>query len=276
MKKMKIGLLLAMIMVVSLASGCRAYKHTVDEEKRIDLDDVVKIKVKAVVSQIEIIVEDREDLRVTFKGTLSTASSKTPKLRMHRQGKEVLAKVEYPKHNLSTGKSEVALKVYLPMDYDKKLEIESVSGDLSIDTLEVEELIATIVSGDINMETLEVEELTATTISGDIYIHSMEGKTLGMESTSGCISGKYISISALQAETISGDIELDELIADKVTGDSISGDIRMSIPKDYELSIDTHSVSGDKNIEGGKSDKDAIKIQMELGTVSGDIEILRF
>ncbi len=150
-----------------------------------------------------------------------------------------MAKIDYPKNHLNISNNQTVLTVYIPETYNEEVFIDSVSGDISIDSIELEELV--------------------------------------IESVSGRIRGEHITADTFEAKSTSGNVIIRELTSKQVKVDNISGNIEIGIPQDYYLDLDSNTVSGgDVSTRDGRADRDSEEIHMDLSTISGDIDISRF
>ncbi|SHE93864.1 DUF4097 and DUF4098 domain-containing protein YvlB [Marinitoga hydrogenitolerans DSM 16785] len=149
---------------------------------------------------------------------------------------------------------------------DAKLKINNDIIDLNINS----------VSGDITLNDVSLEKLFLKTVSGDINIYNSKIKHLEYNSTSGDIETSNSIIDFIKVKTVSGDCEIDYLNSDFACSiKTVSGDIdlfvlgndEINITKDSSLSGEIHS-----NIPlkvGGISEKRFINFK----SVSGDLTI---
>ncbi len=135
------------------------------------------------------------------------------------------------------------LRVVLPPSC--RLEIATSSGDVSIDgtaTLAAPVRIATT-SGDVSVRG-GVRSLEVRTVSGDLKVNSGELEQLQLRSTSGDATVRAPLRSVL-ADTTSGDLRLEDLIGD-LSAHSTSGDVRAEWAElPAGASIQAETISGD-------------------------------
>lgn len=171
--------------------------------------------------------------------------------------------------------------VYIGKNYDKTLNLNSISGDIKIiRKLNGENHVIKTTSGDIEVASIKNSDIKSTsgdiliydgelintkTTSGDIKIISLKNKA-ELKSTSGEIEVKDMS-GIIDAEATSGDIEIKTF---NITGDSKisskSGDIDILLYNDAIISAVT--TSGDKEIKNSMGE-----YNLHLKTTSGDITV---
>lgn len=140
------------------------------------------------------------------------------------------------------------VSIYLPAGEYKKLDIESVSGDIEV------------------VRGIAFESVHAKTLSGDIEFFALVRSVLELSSTSGdvCVEGKS-ELEALSVHSTSGDVELSGFTCTKtVSVNSTSGDVacRSITSEDGEIK----SISGDVNV------KDVICAnKLGISSTSGDV-----
>jgi hypothetical protein len=164
---------------------------------------------------------------------------------------------------LTDGGKSSYIKVYYPRDRAlDKLDVSAVAGNIEFPGLDgrVRESSLSTVSGDISVASLETDTLELNTISGNIEARDVSSPRARLDSTSGnaALTGFF---GKLEAGTVSGDIEIStaadegkleyniETVAGAITvgGMRMSGSVRSSPPQ-AETSLDIETVSGDVTI----------------------------
>lgn len=156
-----------------------------------------------------------------------------------------------------------------------RVEVKSASGDVSVE--DVATLRVQSASGDVRAATVE-GEARVQTVSGDVRIRAVSGPAtattvsgdLGIDDAQGELSGK----------TVSGDVRIGAIRQGQIKLQSVSGDVRVAVRPGTRLRIDAHSTSGqvssELDVKDTPSDTPAgAEAQLEVKTVSGDIEITR-
>ncbi len=111
-------------------------------------------------------------------------------------------KIFHSDHNFSG-----AARIYVPKGRLDMLDIETVSGDLKLNGLKIEELDIETVSGDIELSDVSFDEGEINAVSGDIVMEDVVcHETLKSETVSGDIEGKGLSFYEMKASTVSGDL----------------------------------------------------------------------
>lgn len=142
--------------------------------------------------------------------------------------------------------------------------LKTISGDMELDSLEVQRLEAESTSGDLELSDIKARRLEVTTTSGDLSLTGSECDELSFHSTSGDLDGSDVTAAVL-VETISGDVSLNGYIR-ALKADSASGDLELSsemLPETLELS----TKSGDCVVHIPDSDGFIFR----FSTVSGDL-----
>jgi len=245
------------------------YKTDINEERIISLDNLDKFEVNTISSNINFIIENREDIKVNFKGFVSSSNSQEwPKLVIDNLGEKVLVNVKYPKGiQLGLKVSDLDLDIYIPENYSKDLYVHTTSGDVKLDILKPNSFEFKSISGNLVANGILANEGNIATTSGDVKIDSFSGD-LNFKSVSGDLIVNY-------KDSLDNNIKLD----------TTSGDIDIRLPKDASFFLDTKTVSGDincdfpltlegsinnKNLKGRRGDG---KNKIDISTISGEINI---
>lgn len=179
--------------------------------------------------------------------------------------------------------------------------VNSVSGDVSVKALDLDNLSLNTVSGDISVGgvsasdvslksvsgDVDVEKSTASTImsvkttSGDVEVENTRGGKIDMAAVSGDIKTSNIDFSLVKCSTTSGDVYSSMAPAVKeVVASSVSGDIKLYFKG--RLADNNYTISGvssDINISGvAKARKKLVLegkggVSVKANAVSGDIYI---
>lgn len=140
------------------------------------------------------------------------------------------------------------INLYLPQTQYEQLELETVSGKLTIP------------------EAFSFTQSTVHTTSGEIQFTAATSEALSLESVSGNISVTDVTPQALKVHTTSGDIHLSQVVtAGPCTIGSVSGDVELEDCDAQELTIDTTSGDVEARLRSDKT--------FSTQTVSGDVEV---
>lgn len=186
------------------------------------------------------------------------------------------------------------LTVAVPDGYAASLKVNTSSGDVEVDGVEMKDIEIMTISGDIDVETegaLEMirlkstsgdidlfaraRELTAETISGDMDIHGSY-PTVTLHSTSGDMD-VYGKMKYVNVRSISGDIDLnveDEILA-QINSKTTSGDLTVRLPAAMRgaVAVNLNTVSGDKHNRFGDPVRPALAT-INAQSVSGDVTVM--
>lgn len=144
-------------------------------------------------------------------------------------------------------------------------------------------LSAESVSGAVTVESINAETLSANSISGDIKISNSVSRMLDLDTTSGSITVEFVQTDNITINSISGEILVSDSMANTLSCDTTSGDVGVSGAFDStrfnsisgEMSLDnsasgatanTDSTSGSLRLSGSFS-------KVDTNTMSGSISI---
>ena len=144
------------------------------------------------------------------------------------------------------------IKIYLG-DEIEDLEISSVSGDVSMDKINLNEFILITVSGDTVINDSEIKKSYFKSVSGDFVINNSIMPKTSVKLTSGDFRSSQSSFNHFKGKSVSGDFKID------------------SLKKTFEL-LELHLVSGDTKIK--VEGNEPINLQKKiLGSVKSNIPI---
>ena len=156
------------------------------------------------------------------------------------------------------------------------LTFRSGSGDCRFDDVDGEVSIK-VASGDVAGASIG-GGLSFTSASGDVRIRQVVGATVG-KSVSGDVSLGMVGASAHLA-SVSGDVEIGSVAAGSTSIRSVSGDVEVGVARGARVYLDISSTSGDTSCdldmtdsEGGSGGAGGPDIELQVGTVSGDIRV---
>jgi len=239
--------------------------NSIDEVRTFNIYQLKEIYIHSVSSDVSVFSTDEEDIKIHFYGRIALKSDKAlPKLITNLEGGKLKIEIEYPK--VLFYNANVALDVYIPLDYMDNINIDSVSAGIDISNLNINNLQCKTVSGDLRIESLGSDNLTLNTTSGDVNMMDFSGN--------------------LKADSVSGDINVGYRVFDNnIDIKTISGKVKIDLPQDAEFYLKTNTVSGEVvaefplkiisfnkmnqlEVTVGKGDNSII-----IDTVSGDIYI---
>ena len=141
------------------------------------------------------------------------------------------------------------------------------------------------VEGDLNVKTASGDlagtgigaSMTFNSASGDAQVRlvggDVEGKTASGDFSLGAVGG------SARLATVSGDVEIASLSTGSTSIHAVSGDVALGVTPDAQVYLDLHSMSGDTvsdlDMSGDGAGDGAPDLELQVGTVSGDIRIRR-
>lgn len=262
--------------------------ETVREEYKCTTD-VTEIEITETSESIEIKEENVD------KVTVSYCNEKNKKLYKvtEKNGKLKLEKI---KNTVSFGifinLDDTRVYVSVPKDYHGSIDVETTSGSVYVENLELSDFNIDGSSGSLNVSNVSSEngfkiELTSGSInlsniktkkaevknsSGTIAIEDLEAEELDVNNSSGTIKLTDVSVTdSVDVLNTSGSIRLDRLSAGKsIKLENTSGGIRGTIVgKESDFAIDTDYTSGSCNLKDSKNGEKTL----DASTTSGDIKI---
>lgn len=211
--------------IVSIRDRNNFEGNSIDEVKTFDIDQLKEIYIHSVSSDVSVFSTDEEDIKINFYGRSALKSEKAlPKLITNLEGSKLKIEIEYPK--VLFYNANVVLDVYIPQDYRENIIIDTVSADVDISNLDLNNFLCKTASGDLRIESLGSDNLTLNTTSGDVNIIDFSGN--------------------LKADSVSGDINVGYRVFDNnVDIKTISGKVKIDLPQNAEFYLKTNTVSGE-------------------------------
>lgn len=163
------------------------------------------------------------------------------------------------------------VSVLIPAQWKGSVDLSTVSGRLSVETLSGSDIKLESVSGNIRAGNICGITVKLVTVSGDIDISGVDCDTCTLRTVSGDLRLNNGAASVWKLAAASGDMTLNMTHPpEKLSGSSVSGNVFISVPLDK---VDAHvrSVSGRIRTNRIFITDDAPKVTMS--TVSGDLEI---
>ncbi len=204
-----------------------------------------KIRIKTFSGRVAIKNTSSTEVHISANGRLDKSIS--PKLLDINSTANVLTILEPEK-----GVSDLEIHIEIPSSFAYELAIESVSADVSVESLSPNSISIETASGEILLDTIKADSLSLATISGDTHIHTS-------------------AITTLAAKTVSGGIKIENKGTAITRLKSISGDIDLKLPPSESFRFDLKTVSG--GIKNEHHEQAKAVATVEISTTSGDIKI---
>ncbi len=233
----------------------------IDRFEEIDKSDVEKIMLKASFEEVEIIEEERENIKIHHYGIYDT-KSKGPEYDINKTS-TFSFEVDW-KNFIGSSNSKVV--IYIPKDYNKTLEVDITSGDIKANELHIENVYLSATSGAINIKTLEADEILLENTSGEMEINTIRGEYIKLLNTSGSQMLKSVESITFDSSNKSGGIIIDYINSEEIDINTTSGGVKLKMSEQNgDVNITTTSGSVEVNVEGN------LNAEVELKASSGSV-----
>jgi lia operon protein LiaG len=234
-----------------------------------DVSKVNKVIINTVETDISVIPVVDKKIGADFYGNAKTnLAGALPELKTELDKGVLTIEISYPV-TITIGLinlSELHLDIYIPDNFSKEIEVNTVSGNLDIRRFNLESFTFKSTSGDIGASKLASETIKIETTSGKVSLNDAEG--------------------SIKINTISGDVDL-SLKSFRYNLDikTTSGEVGVRIPEESKFEFSLGSVSGniknefkakitfvdEKNLEGSVGEG---IYKISIKSISGDINLL--
>ncbi len=220
-------------------------------EKSISYLGIDKVNLEFVSEEITIEKISGDNFVIKLNGYYPLSESgESPELIVEQNEGTLNSYVKYIPIKFFFGINSINSSLYVgvPENYNADLSLDSVSGNVEVSDLDLDQFEITLVSGNMLISNSKFSESEFDSVSGKITIDNSNSID-SLSSVSGRIEIIGYEISKdLDIETVSGDIKLDLLKGSsvEVNFDSVSGDLKNDFGTindgDYKINVD--SVSG--------------------------------
>jgi len=233
-------------------------------------EEVNQIVIDVVNTDVKVIPVVDKKIGVDFYGSITTnLTAGKPELVTDLKNGVLTISITYPK-TITIGLINLAnlyLDVYVPDNFSKDIKVSTVSGNLNIRKLSIENFNFKSISGYLDAESLLAKNLIIETTSGKANLNGVEGK--------------------INADTISGEITATlKSFKNDLSIKTVSGDVNLSLPGSSEFNFKLGSVSGKIVNEFGSKITFADSSNLEgivgegafnitIKTISGSIKIIK-
>jgi lia operon protein LiaG len=261
---------------------------SVDQEEFEPMGSVKEINLEVSSAKINIITENRKDLRARLTGSVTSSSLTTePTLETSIDGSTLNVRVKTQNMYVGFTSVNLNLDVYVPLDYSENLTIKSSSGDINVPDIKLNDLNCNLSSGKLTLGKVSAKNFSYDSSSGSITAAELITKSSDLESSSGRIRLDKFE-GDLKAKVSSGDIKIAYGEFNNNVNISVaSGSVELVLPENSEFFLNARASSGNvscqfpitisnkqkENILEGvvKNDKNKISIN----TSSGNIKIYK-
>ncbi|MBC8059664.1 MAG: DUF4097 family beta strand repeat protein [Clostridiaceae bacterium] len=233
--------------------------------KTISLDNSNEIYIKASSANINVIAEDRDDVKVNLISSKNSISTYTEDNKLYI----TVAPISNKNFFFNFGAS-ARLNIILPKNFSNKLSVGSSSGNMSLSNMTLSNLDCSTSSGNQTMKDLLITTLSSSSSSGTISSTSITAVNSSFKSSSGAISLKKFSGNVVTS-TSSGNTKIDyKEFSNTLTANSSSGSVRITLPGNSEFNLNATSSSGNVNCSFPIEVNDNRKKNTLQGTVKND------
>lgn len=192
----------------------------------------------------------------------------------HREGAELsgtkrialFGKTIFSFQNMGMRWGSAVITVQVPKGFPR-VQARTLSGDMELSDLSVEELQLSTTSGDLTLKRVETGELTVQTASGDVELAEVAAKSSVMKTGSGNIDVRTVRGESITVGTGSGDVEL-RADAETYALRTGSGDVSAEVSgKARSIAMSTGSGDATLNMKA----VEGAEVKVSVG--SGDIHI---
>ena len=228
--------------------------------------------------QTTIIPEDRNDVEAVLTGEGTLIVKETDN--------KLVVETKKKMFNWFSFSKKRQLKIYIPEDYNRNMNIQIGSGslDFSGESMKLNDFSLDIGSGNVNIDHLEVNNFIHDGSSGNVEIDTLFTKTGTFDLSSGNLSINHYT-GALNAAVSSGrlSVQMDKLM-DSIDIDLSSGNVDLDLPDNADFHLNGKVSSGDiksdfplttngtdkKGLEGTHGSG---KYKINVSVSSGDVDI---
>ncbi|NJC68264.1 DUF4097 domain-containing protein [Planosporangium thailandense] len=253
----------------------------------------VTLSLRMAAGNAEISASDRRTATVEVSPADSSEASRDAAARTRVELRDGTLHVEAPEWTgwLFRRGPRLRVEVRLPQDGDltvktasadvhatgryRRATVASASGDTSVEHVTGDAAL-NAASGDLQAARVD-GNLKLNCASGDITVGYVGGDTYA-HSASGDVAITHAG-GSLRATTASGDIRVGTVTAGTVRANSASGDVAIGVAAGIGVWLDLSSISGDTRTDltmpAGHGDASAAALNLQVRTVSGDIDVHR-
>jgi DUF4097 and DUF4098 domain-containing protein YvlB len=287
------------VIIGILGLGASRMMREINEQKSVSMEEINSIQVNMTSVGVNFIrTETSNQVKVNFHGK----AMQEIKLVSETKDKTLFVTVQRKHENLPLYE-DVVLDVYIPKEYTKNLSIKMLSGDVKIDSFNLENFTFDTSSGKLEAEKINAEKITITSSSGGINIQSIDTKDFKMVGKSSAINIDECIAKKAKMETSSGNITLKnssgsfdlksssgkvsvaykEFADQNVNISTSSGSVTLELPSTAEFLLEAQTSSGGLksdfpiNVAGKKAEGQigTKNNKVSLQTSSGSISILK-
>lgn len=253
------------------------YHQDINKEKSIQLGSAEEIYIDSKTSKITLIPEDRQDIRVSLSGSITSFLPITePELNLESSGNKINITLK-DNFKIFTGANNIKLDVYIPKNYNKDIEVKNITGSVNIGDMTLHNLEIDTTTGKIALEDLAINKLNVSCTTGSLEVSSVKTSETKVKLTTG--SGKFNDFTGdLDAKGTTGsfDIGYKEFNND-IKAVVTTGSITIRLPEKSEFKLNARATTGkiscDFPINISESSKSKLEGQVGSGNNSVDLDV---
>lgn len=225
---------------------------TVDEAKKIPIDEYQILSFELNADNIEILPNSRNDLVIKLDGKISKGLEDDYTLKVEGKGERLKVSYLLDNKGIQFGNEiNVAAQVLIPEKVYSELEIQTSSGDIDAQGITAKNLAIQSSSGNVMIKDSQSDNsVLIQSSSGNVNLEHNSFKKFSIKTSSGLIKANGLSAQSGQIHSKSGKVAMDlaEIMSnlDIVTS---SGDVEILLEKEPEsLQFDFETSSGEQKI----------------------------
>lgn len=253
------------------------YHQDINKEKSIQLGSAEEINIVSKTSKITLIPEDRQDIRVSLSGSITSFLPITePELNLGSSGNKINIELK-DNFKIFTGADNIKLDVYIPKNYNKDIKVKNTTGlvnarDMTLHNLEID-----TTTGKIVLEDLAVNKLNVSCTTGGMEVSSVKTSETKVKLTTGsCKFNDFTGDIDAKGTTGSFDIGYKEFNND-IKAVVTTGSITIRLPENSEFKLSAHASTGKIScgfpINISESSKSKLEGQVGSGNNSVDLDV---
>ncbi|MCR5350231.1 MAG: DUF4097 domain-containing protein [Acholeplasmatales bacterium] len=228
-----IGIVLCIAGGIMLGYGIKTDAFTKDNKRVINTYDITETfdSINVDVTTGDVVIKPAEDDKVTI------ICKESEKYQFIAEVKENVLTIDDKKSsknwidNISIYTFNNRVTIYLPFDTLKNVNIETTTGDITIDSINADKFELKATTGDVKLNNSVATDLYKVIVTtGDIEFTRIDSKSIVMRTTTGDISGSILTGKKFECSTTHGDKDYPkDSTGDPCILSTTTGDIEVTI-----------------------------------------------
>lgn len=226
-----------------------AESKEIRDAESIPMDGIKKVEVTVQAASVNIIPQNRDDVKAELKGT----SSKEDRLTVTKNGNVLNLDVRNQNSDWFNffGSRSLTLNVYIPMTYEGDLSLEAAAGNISLkgpaagSPFQLDEFDIDVTAGNIYLSHIQVNEFEHRGSAGQLEADYLNTRRADIKISTGKLTLNHF-YGELNGKTSTGKIhvQIDQL-DHPVTLKSSTGNISLDLPEDGSFNLEASVSMGD-------------------------------